>query len=159
MLSFLDRSTVIRGAPSLVAGAPRLVIGAPRLVIGASRLVIGAPRCSLAHPKFSLALRDVPKLITIIPMVILYHSLEIAGTLEAGQNALLRSDTLLKFTHISLHSTYSQTLLEASSDWNIFCWCRAATAIKFIREWVCATVCQHAEQHLLEGIHTDSGCN
>jgi hypothetical protein len=37
-------------------------------------------------------------------------------TLMAGRNALLGSDTLLKLTHPSLHSTSSETLLEASSD-------------------------------------------
>jgi hypothetical protein len=37
-------------------------------------------------------------------------------TLKAGKNALLWFDTLLKLTHLSLHSTSSQTLLEASSD-------------------------------------------
>jgi len=37
-------------------------------------------------------------------------------TLKVGRNALLGSDTLLKLTHLSLHSTSSQTLLEACSD-------------------------------------------
>jgi len=37
-------------------------------------------------------------------------------TLKAGRKALLGSDTLLKLTHLSLHSTSSQTPLEASSD-------------------------------------------
>ena len=50
-------------------------------------------------------------------------------TLKAGRNALLGSDTLLKLTHISLHSTSSQTLLEASSDWNTFCWCYATGSV------------------------------
>jgi hypothetical protein len=36
-------------------------------------------------------------------------------TQMARMNALLRSDTLLTLTHLSLHSTSSQTLLEASS--------------------------------------------
>jgi len=130
MLFFPDRSTVIRGAPKLVAGAPRSVAGAPRLVVGAPRLVTcaprlvtgaprlvaGAPRCSQVHPKFSPALRGVPKPITITPMVLLYQSSEIPVTLKAGRNALLGSDTLLKLMHLSLHSTSSQTLLEASRD-------------------------------------------
>jgi hypothetical protein len=34
-------------------------------------------------------------------------------TLKAGSNALLGSDTLLKLTHLILHSTSSQTLLDA----------------------------------------------
>ena len=37
-------------------------------------------------------------------------------TLHAGRNALLGSDTLLKLTHLSLHSIASQTLLEATGD-------------------------------------------
>jgi hypothetical protein len=130
MLFFPDCSIVIRGAPRLVAGAPRLVVGAPRLVVGAPRLVAGAPRlvagaprlvagaprCSQVYPKFSPALRDVPKLITITPMVLLYQSSEISVTPKAGRTALLRSDTLLKLTHLSLHSTSSQTLLETPRD-------------------------------------------
>jgi hypothetical protein len=35
---------------------------------------------------------------------------------DAGRNALLGSDTLLKLTHLSLHSISSQIFLEASSD-------------------------------------------
>jgi len=116
MLFFPDSCTVIRGAPRLVAGAPRLVVGAPRFVVGAPRFVVGAPRRSRVHAKFSLALRGVPKLITITHMVLLYQSSEIPDTLKAGRNALLGSDTLLKLTHRSLHSTSSQTLLESSSD-------------------------------------------
>ena len=68
------------------------------------------------HPKFSPALRCVPKRITITPMVLLYQSSEIPGTLKAGRNALLGSDTLLKLMLLSLHSTSSQTLLESSRD-------------------------------------------
>jgi len=73
-------------------------------------------RHSQVHPTFSLALWPVPKLITITPMLLLYHSSEIPLTMKAGRNALLRSDTLLKLTLLSLYSTSSQTLLEASSD-------------------------------------------
>jgi hypothetical protein len=40
---------------------------------------------------------------------------------KAGRNALQLSDTLLKLTHLCLHSTFSQTLLEASSDYDRFC--------------------------------------
>jgi len=71
---------------------------------------------SQVHPKFFPAHRGVPKLITITPMVLLYQSSEISVTLKAGRNALLQSDTLLKLTHLSLHCTSSQTLLEASRD-------------------------------------------
>ena len=104
------------GAPRVVVGAPRLGIGAPRLVVGATRLVASAPRCSQVHPKSSPAHRGVLKLITITPMVLLYQSSEIPLTPKAGRNALIGSDTLLKLTHLSLHSTSSQTHLETSSD-------------------------------------------
>jgi len=115
-------SLALPGAPSLVGalrlviGAPRLVVGAPRLVIGAPKLVAGVPRCSQVHPMFSPALLGVFKLLTITPMVLLYQSSEIPVTPKAGWNAFLRSYTLLTLTHLSLHSTSSQTLLEASSD-------------------------------------------
>jgi hypothetical protein len=66
--------------------------------------------------KFSAALRAVPKPITVTLMVLLYQSSEIPDTLKAGRNAFLGSDTLQKLTHLSLHSTSSQTLLEASGD-------------------------------------------
>ena len=68
------------------------------------------------HPKFSLALRCGPTLVTITAMVLLDQSSEIPVILKAGRNALLGSDTLLKLTLLSLHSTSSQTLLEASRD-------------------------------------------
>jgi len=123
MLFFPDCSTVIRGAPRLVAGAPRAVVSAFRLVAGTLRCSQDCPwrsqacrHCFQVHPMFSPALRGVPKPITITPMVLLYQSSEIPGTLKAGRNALLGSDTLLKLMHLSLHSTFSQTLLESSSD-------------------------------------------
>jgi len=128
-------STVIRGAPRrvagaprvvtcaprLVAGAPRLVASAPRLVAGAPRLVAGTPMCFQGHPKFSPAVRGVPKPLTMTPMVLLAQSSEIPGTLKAGQNPLLSSDTLLGLTHLGLHSTFSQTLQEASSNYITYC--------------------------------------
>jgi len=127
---FPDCSTVVRGAPRLVAGAPSPVAGTPRLVTGAPRCSQDCSRCSQTcrwcchvHPKFSPALWDVPIPLTVTPMVLLYHSSEIPVTLKASRNALLGSDTLLKLTHLSLHSTSSQTLLEASRDQNTFCWC------------------------------------
>jgi len=103
----------------LDAGAPRLVVGAPRLVSSSpwcSQVLPGAPRCSQVLPKSSPALRGVLKFITITPMALLYLSSEIPVALKAGRNALLGSDTLLKSMHLSLHSTSSQTLLEASRD-------------------------------------------
>jgi len=83
---------------------------------GAPRLLLCTPRCSQMHPKFSPALRGVPKPNIITPMVLRYQSGELPVTLTAGRNALLGSDTLLKLMHLSLHSTSSQTLLEASRD-------------------------------------------
>jgi len=57
-----------------------------------------------------------PKLFTTAPMVLPYQSSEILVTPKAGRNALLGSDILLKLTLLSIHSTSSQTLLEAPSD-------------------------------------------
>jgi len=94
----------------------QLDAGALRLVVGAPRLVSSSPWYSQVLPKFSPALRGVLKFITITPMALLYLSSEIPVTLKAGRYALLGSDTLLKSTHLSLHSTSSQTLLEASRD-------------------------------------------
>jgi hypothetical protein len=115
----------LTGAMTLVAGALTLVAGDPRAFAGATRLGAGAPRCSKVHRKFSPAFQGVPKPRTIAPMVLLYRPSGIPVTLKAVRNALLWSHTLLKLTHLSLHSTFSQTLLEASSDCNTFCWCRS----------------------------------
>jgi len=79
-------------------------------------------RHSQVYPKFSPALRRAPKLIKITPIVLLYLSSDIPVTLKACRNTLLGSDTLLKLTLLSLHSTSSQTLLESSRDWHTFCW-------------------------------------
>jgi len=65
---------------------------------------------------FSLLLRGVPKHIIITLMVLLDQASEISVTPKAGRNALLCSITLMKLTHLSLHSTSSQTLLEAPRD-------------------------------------------
>jgi len=78
---------------------------------------------SSALPDLSLALPGILKPITITPMLLLYSSSEIPVTPKAGRNALLQSDTLLKLTYLSLHSTSSQTLLGAPSDKNTFSWC------------------------------------
>jgi len=90
--------------------------GATRLVVVGPRVVMGAPRCSQVHLKFSPDFRGVLILVTITPMVLLYQSSEIPVTPKACQNAPLGSDTLMKLTHLTLHSTSSQALLEASSD-------------------------------------------
>jgi len=88
----------------------------PRLLYCDSRCSLTCRRRSQVHPKFSPAPRDVAIMIRLSPMVLLYQSSEIRVTLKAGRNALLGSDALLKVTHLSLHFTSSQTLLEASSD-------------------------------------------
>jgi len=102
--------------------SPRLVTGTLRLVVSAPSLVTGAPRCFLGHLEFSPVLRGVLKHTTLSPMVLLYQSSEITVTPKAGRNALPGSDNLLKLTHLSLHSTSSQTLLETPSDYNTLCW-------------------------------------
>jgi len=120
MSLFPDCFTVIQDTPKVV-GTPRLAVSIPKLVAGAPRLVAGTTKCFQVHPMFSLVLRGVLNLIINTPMVLLYQSSEIPVTLKAGRNALLGSDTLLGLTHQSLHSRSSRTLLETSSDYNIFC--------------------------------------
>jgi hypothetical protein len=48
--------------------------------------------------------------------LLLYHSSEIPVTVKACRNALHRSDTVLLLMHLSLHCTFSQTVLEACRD-------------------------------------------
>jgi len=103
--------------------SPSLLYSDPRCSQTCRRSSHSCCRGSQVLPNLSSALLGAPKPITISPMVLLYQSSEIPVTLKSGRNALLGSDTLLKLTHLSLHSTSSQTLLEASSDWNTFCWC------------------------------------
>jgi hypothetical protein len=86
------------------------------VVVSAYRLVSGTPWCFQGHPMLFPVLRGVPKLITITPIVLLYQSSEISVTLKASRNALLPSDPLLKLTHLSLHTTSCQTLLETPRD-------------------------------------------
>jgi len=75
---------------------------------GVSQVPSGAGRCSQTYHNHSHG--------TPVPVIrdISYS--------EGRPNAPLVSDTLLKLTHLSLHSTFSQTLLEASSYPNTFCW-------------------------------------
>ena len=87
----------------------------PRLLYCDSRCSQTCSRCSQVCHRRSQVL---PGLSSALPGL----SLALPVTLKAGRNALLRSDTLLKLTHLSLHSTSSQTLLKASSDKNTFCW-------------------------------------
>jgi len=111
-----DMSPVLLDLSQALLDLLLALAGAHTIVIEPPWLVVGTPRCSQVHPMFSPVLRGVPKPLTITHMVLLYQSPEIPATLKAGRNALLGSETLLKLTHLSLHSTSSQTLLEASSD-------------------------------------------
>jgi len=110
------RFQVLPRLSSVLPGLSPALPCAFRLVDGTSRLVTSASRCSQVYPKFSPVLQGVPKLITITHMVLPYQLSEIPVRMKAGRNALLEFDTLLKLTHLSLDSTFSQTLLEASSD-------------------------------------------
>jgi len=80
------------------------------------------PGLSSPLPGLSPAPRLVLKPITITPMVLLYQSSEITVTLKAGWTAIPGSDTLLKLTIQSSHSTSSQTLMGAPSNWNTSSW-------------------------------------
>ena len=105
--------------PDMLSALPDLWSALPDLwsaLPGLSPALPGAPRCSQVLPKFSPALRGVPNLFTTTPMELLYQSSEIPVTVKASRNALLGSDTLLQLTHLSLHSTSSQILLESSRD-------------------------------------------
>jgi len=121
--------------PPALQDMPRALWVMSPAVAGAPRLVVGTPRSSQVHSKFSPALRGVPKPITITPMVLLCQSSEIPVTLKAGWNALLGSPTLLKLTHLSLHSISSQTLLEACSYYNTFCWCTPGDSFGNVERW------------------------
>jgi hypothetical protein len=61
-------------------------------------------------PNYILLILSLPGLWLALPV-----------SLVAGRNALQGSENLLNLTHPSLHSTSSQALLEASSDYNAFC--------------------------------------
>jgi hypothetical protein len=63
-----------------------------------------------------------PKLLTTTPMVLPYQPSEIPVTPIACWTAHPWSGSLLKLTLLSLHSAPSQTILEAPSNQNMFCW-------------------------------------
>ena len=71
---------------------------------------------SQVYSMFSLALQCVPKLITIPPMVLLCQSQQIPVTPNAGQNSHLWSYFLQKLILLCSYFTFSQRLLEATSD-------------------------------------------
>jgi hypothetical protein len=81
----------------------------PKEVVVFPRLLYCDSRCSqTCHRRSQVCHRrsqGLPGLSFVLPV-----------TLKAGRNALLGSNTLLKLMHLSLHSTSSQTILEASSD-------------------------------------------
>jgi len=125
--------------PKEVAISPRLLYCDSTCSQTCRRRSLDCHWRSQVVPKFSLALRGVLIIITITPMVLLYKSSEIPVTLKACRNALLGSDTRLKLMNLSLHSTSSLTLLQSSSDWNIFCWGTWAVAATYLfQDLVCA---------------------
>jgi len=113
---------VLSALPGLfpaLPGAPRLVVGTCRLVACAHTVLSGTLRCSQTYHNHS---RGTP-----------VRSSEITVTLKVVQSTLLGSDALLKLTHVGLHSTFSEILREAPSDWNTLCWCGQACG--WLREW------------------------
>jgi hypothetical protein len=68
----------------------------PKLLYCDSRCSLVCPRHSLVLPGLSSALPGLSPACTV--------------TLKVGRNVLLPSDSLLKLTHLSLHSTSSQTI-------------------------------------------------
>jgi len=98
------------------SSVPKEDVALPRLLDCDSRCSETDRRRSQVCPWRSQVL---PGLLSAVPGL----SAAFAVTLKARRNALLGSDTLLKLMHLNLHSTSSQTLLEASSAYNTFCWC------------------------------------
>jgi len=94
----------------------KVLQGDPRVVGSTLMILISALRYTQVHPKCCTLPQGDPKRMTNAPMILLIQALEIAVTLKAGRNALQVSATLLRLMHLTLHSTPSQTLLEASSD-------------------------------------------
>jgi len=123
----------LQGASKRFIGTLRLIIGVSRFVLSSTRLVASSSRCfqcflwcSKVFPNLSQSLPWFSCTSHWRSQLFLYQSLELSITMKASRNALLRSDTLLKLMHLSLHSMSSQTLLEAPSDWNTFCWWRSS---------------------------------
>jgi hypothetical protein len=106
---FPECSVVIGGAPTLSSGAPWHVVGRPSLTAG-------TPRWSRVNLKFTPVICEVPKLITLSPMVFIFQSSKIPVTLKVKQMVFPWFDSLLKFSEFSLHSTSSPTILETSCD-------------------------------------------
>jgi hypothetical protein len=98
-----------RIASPTLPGAPNVLSGAPTYSQTYHHHSQGTPVPVIGDPSYSCTSHQRSQLI-------LCQSSDILVTLKAGRNALLRSDTLLKLTLLSLHSTSSQTLLEFSRD-------------------------------------------
>jgi hypothetical protein len=106
---FPDYCTVSEGSPRHFASSSSLSVSAPRLVAATSG-------CFQVPPQFSPALLGVPKLVTMTPIAHLHWLSGIAVTLNAGRNALPGYNSLLKLTHLDLHSIFSQTLQKTRSE-------------------------------------------
>jgi hypothetical protein len=100
----------------------------PKLLYCDSRYSQTCRRCSQVCHQRSLVL---PGLSSALPGL----SPALQVPLKVGSNALPRSATLLKLTHLSLHSISSQTLLKTCSDKNTFCWCRYGSGRMFPSVW------------------------
>jgi hypothetical protein len=108
-----DNLCIIRGDCSCTSGKSQITPAVLRMNIHKNQASL---RVTLDSRIGWATVAGAPKLFTTTSMVILYQSSEIPFTPKAGWNALLGSDTLLKLTLLSLHSTSSQTLMEAPSD-------------------------------------------
>jgi len=168
------------GALRLVVTLPRLVASAPRLlasllghITGALRLLASTPRldaralgCSQVHTMFSPALQGVPILNTIACIILLYQWSAITATLKAGRNVLIRSDSVLRLTHPSLHSTATQIRQETSTVEDTFCCCpyydhldiytSQLLKVSLNTLW-CYLLCMHSNQHCEPGISSVTG--
>jgi hypothetical protein len=94
---------------STFSGAPKVLSGALTCSETFHNHSHGTPVPVISDPSYSCTSHQRSRLL-------LNQLSEIPVTLIGGHNALLESDSLLKLTLLSLHSTSSQTLLEASRD-------------------------------------------
>jgi len=122
---------------------PRLCYGELLCSKACSQRSQACHQCSPVCPMSSPALRDVPHPTAFTHSVLLFPSSWIPVTLKDSRSVLLVSDTLLKLTHLRLHCTSSQILLETSSDSNKFCWCSSLEVSKWSHNsqtrhgWLC----------------------
>jgi len=128
---FSNCSSVIRGAPRLVAGAPmcsqtchwcfQTCCQRSQVLKGAPNVVSSTPRCSQTYHNHS---HGTPVQVIIDPS---YSK----GRLECPPGVWYSPQLML----LSWHSTSSQTLLEASRDYNTFCW-YMLTSMSIWPRWV-----------------------